>query len=183
MSSLSASSVFSCKIEQELTEATESEGTGVGSLSSKSKGFCEFSAWATGPFARTCGKLSVAGCQHPSPQAEIAGVRNWALGIIHWALGIAPLAPMPSSHLPVPNSKFQTNSNTLNSKPGPRGSSTVLGEERRRSSRAIMGNIMAQPRPFLSQGMGPSRTGCFDGFEFGICLGFGIWNLSGIWDQ
>jgi hypothetical protein len=37
---------------------------------------------------------------------------------------------------------------------------------------------MGKPRPFLGQSIGPSTRGWFDGFEFGICLGFGIWDLG-----
>jgi hypothetical protein len=78
----------------------------------------------------------------------------------------------------IPNPKSQTNPKTPNSKAGTPGSATVLGEKRLRTSRSITGEIMGKPRPFLGQSIGPSTRGWFDGFEFGICLGFGIWDLG-----
>jgi hypothetical protein len=40
-----------------------------------------------------------------------------------------------------------------------------------------MGDIRGQPGPFLPHAVGGSMTRWFDGFEFGICLGFGISNF------
>jgi hypothetical protein len=81
---------------------------------------------------------------------------------------------MEIDNVQIPNPKSQTNSKTPNSKPGTPGSSTVLGEKRLCTSRSLPGEIMGKPRPFLCQSVGPSTTGWFVGFEFGICLGFGI---------
>jgi hypothetical protein len=81
---------------------------------------------------------------------------------------------MEIANVQIPNPKSQTNSKTPNSKPRIPGSATVLGEKRVRTSCSLPGEIMGKPWPFLGQSMGPSTTGGFDGFEFGICLGFGI---------